>query len=78
MLLCTMFPHPFHMQKMLHRQTSVQPLIAGGQAGGAPQVNPPPVQPIVPVAQPQPGVSGPTSTSKVMVTLRFCAAWETT
>ncbi|XP_068182304.1 cleavage stimulation factor subunit 2 [Antennarius striatus] len=41
--------------KMLHRQASVQPLIASGQAGGAPPVNPPAVQPSVPASQPQPG-----------------------
>lgn len=42
---------------MLHRQTSVPPLIPSGQSGGAPPVNPPPAQPSVPVSQPQPGVS---------------------
>ncbi|KAF7662005.1 hypothetical protein LDENG_00249210 [Lucifuga dentata] len=40
--------------KMLHRQTTVQPLIPSGQGGGAPPVNPPPPQPSVPVSQPQP------------------------
>ncbi|XP_034453127.1 cleavage stimulation factor subunit 2 isoform X1 [Hippoglossus hippoglossus] len=40
--------------KMLHRQTSVQPLAPSGQSGGAPPVNPPPVQPSNPVSQPQP------------------------
>uniref|UniRef100_A0A672YHN9 RRM domain-containing protein n=1 Tax=Sphaeramia orbicularis TaxID=375764 RepID=A0A672YHN9_9TELE len=40
--------------KMLHRQTTVQPLIPSGQTGGAPAVNPPPAQPSVPVSQPQP------------------------
>lgn len=42
---------------MLHRQTSAQPLIPGGQGGGAPPVNPSPAQANVPVSQPQPGVS---------------------
>lgn len=46
-----------HLQKMLHRQTTVQPLIPSGQGGGAPPVNPPPAQPSVPVSQPQPVVS---------------------
>lgn len=49
--------HPLRLQKMLHRQTPVQPLIPSGQGGGAPPVNPPPVQPNVPVSQPQPVVS---------------------
>ncbi|XP_026186456.1 cleavage stimulation factor subunit 2 isoform X1 [Mastacembelus armatus] len=40
--------------KMLHRQSTVQPLIPSGQGGGAPPVNAPPVQPSVPVSQPQP------------------------
>ncbi|XP_017263493.1 cleavage stimulation factor subunit 2 [Kryptolebias marmoratus] len=42
--------------KMLHRQTSVQPLVPSGQGGAAPPpVNPPPAaQPSVPVSQPQP------------------------
>lgn len=42
---------------MLHRQTTVQPLVSGGQGGGAPPVNAPPAQANVPAAQPQPGVS---------------------
>lgn len=48
--------HIIHVQKMLHRQTSVPPLIPSGQGGGAPPVNPPPAQPSVPVSQPQPVV----------------------
>ncbi|AWP11875.1 putative cleavage stimulation factor subunit 2-like [Scophthalmus maximus] len=40
--------------KMLHRQTTAPPLIPSAQGGGAPPVNPPPVQPNVPVPQPQP------------------------
>ncbi|XP_029020570.1 cleavage stimulation factor subunit 2 isoform X2 [Betta splendens] len=40
--------------KMLHRQTTVQPLVPSGQGGGAPPVNPPPAQSSVPVSQPQP------------------------
>ncbi|XP_029368454.1 cleavage stimulation factor subunit 2 [Echeneis naucrates] len=40
--------------KMLHRQTTVQPLVPSGQVGGAPPVNPPPAQSTVPVSQPQP------------------------
>ncbi|XP_029702971.1 cleavage stimulation factor subunit 2 isoform X2 [Takifugu rubripes] len=40
--------------KMLHRQTSVQPLISSGPAGGAPPVNPPPAQANVPPSQSQP------------------------
>ncbi|XP_041846753.1 cleavage stimulation factor subunit 2 isoform X2 [Melanotaenia boesemani] len=40
--------------KMLHRQTTVQPLIPSGQSGGAPPGNPPPAQPSTPVSQPQP------------------------
>lgn len=47
----------FHVQKMLHRQTAVQPLISSGQGAGAPPVNPPPAQPSIPVSQPQPVVS---------------------
>lgn len=42
---------------MLHRQTTVQSLVPGGQGGGAPPVNAPPAQASVPAAQPQPGVS---------------------
>lgn len=42
---------------MLHRQTTVQPLVSGGQGGAAPPVNAPPAQANVPAAQPQPGVS---------------------
>uniref|UniRef100_A0A3Q0S7V3 Cleavage stimulation factor, 3' pre-RNA, subunit 2 n=1 Tax=Amphilophus citrinellus TaxID=61819 RepID=A0A3Q0S7V3_AMPCI len=38
--------------KMLHRQTTVQPLISSGQGGGAPTVTSPPTQPTVPVSQP--------------------------
>lgn len=49
--------HMLHVQKMLHRQTSVPPLIPSGQGGGAPPVNPPPAQPSAPVSQPQPVVS---------------------
>ncbi|XP_075902713.1 cleavage stimulation factor subunit 2 isoform X2 [Nelusetta ayraudi] len=41
--------------KMLHRQTTVQPLVPGGQGGGAPPVNAPPAQANVPASQPQPG-----------------------
>lgn len=41
---------------MLHRQTTVQPLVPSGQGGGPPPVNPPPAQPSVPVSQPQPVV----------------------
>ncbi|RVE67463.1 hypothetical protein OJAV_G00103110 [Oryzias javanicus] len=41
--------------KMLHRQTTVQPLISSGQPGGAPPINPAPApQPNVAVSQPQP------------------------
>ncbi|XP_037531662.1 cleavage stimulation factor subunit 2 isoform X2 [Nematolebias whitei] len=41
--------------KMLHRQTTVQPLVPSAQGGAAPPpVNPPTVQPSVPVPQPQP------------------------
>lgn len=50
------------MQKMLHRQTTVQPLIPSGQTGGAPAANPPPAQPSVPVSQPQPVVTTTHST----------------
>uniref|UniRef100_A0A8C6TAR1 Cleavage stimulation factor subunit 2 tau variant n=1 Tax=Neogobius melanostomus TaxID=47308 RepID=A0A8C6TAR1_9GOBI len=39
--------------KMLHRQTTVQPLVPSGQGGGAPAGNPLPAQPNVPVSQPQ-------------------------
>lgn len=44
---------------MLHRQTTVQPLIPSGQGGGAPTVTSPPTQPTMPVSQPvsQPVVS---------------------
>lgn len=49
------FSPPFNLQKMLHRQTTVQPLVPGG--GAAPPVNAPPAQANVPAAQPQPGVS---------------------
>lgn len=42
---------------MLHRQTTVQPLVSTGQGGGAPPVNVPPAQANVPASQPQPGVS---------------------
>uniref|UniRef100_A0A3B4FXR9 Cleavage stimulation factor subunit 2 n=1 Tax=Pundamilia nyererei TaxID=303518 RepID=A0A3B4FXR9_9CICH len=38
--------------KMLHRQTTVQPLIPSGQGGGAPTVTSPPTQPTMPVSQP--------------------------
>ncbi|XP_029917798.1 cleavage stimulation factor subunit 2 [Myripristis murdjan] len=40
--------------KMLHRQTTVQPLIPSSQGAGAPASNPPPAQPNAPVSQPQP------------------------
>ncbi|KAM9741763.1 cleavage stimulation factor subunit 2 isoform 2-T2 [Menidia menidia] len=40
--------------KMLHRQSTVQSLIPGGQGGGAPPINPAAVQANVPVSQPQP------------------------
>ncbi|KAM4622200.1 cleavage stimulation factor subunit 2 isoform 1-T2 [Polymixia lowei] len=40
--------------KMLHRQSTVQPLIPSSQGGGAPAGNPPPAQPNAPVSQPQP------------------------
>lgn len=39
---------------MLHRQTTVQPLVPSGQGGAAPAGNPPPAQPNAPVSQPQP------------------------
>lgn len=42
---------------MLHRQSTVQPLIPAGQGGGAPPVNPPAAPSSVPVSQPQPVVS---------------------
>uniref|UniRef100_A0A3Q2UK73 Cleavage stimulation factor, 3' pre-RNA, subunit 2 n=1 Tax=Fundulus heteroclitus TaxID=8078 RepID=A0A3Q2UK73_FUNHE len=40
--------------KMLHRQTAVQPLVPGGQVGGAPPVNPPAQPNVQQVSQPQP------------------------
>ncbi|KAJ0049838.1 hypothetical protein NL108_003614, partial [Boleophthalmus pectinirostris] len=40
--------------KMLHRQTTVQPLVPSGQSGATPVGNPPPAQPNAPVSQPQP------------------------
>lgn len=49
---------------MLHRQTTVQPLVPGGQGGGAPPVNAPPAQANVPASQPQPGVSKTICSSK--------------
>lgn len=43
---------------MLHRTTTVQPLISSGPPGGAPPINPAPAaQPNVAVSQPQPVVS---------------------
>ena len=41
---------------MLHRQTTVQPLIPSAQTSAPPAVNPPPAQPSVPAPQPQPMV----------------------
>ncbi|XP_062249777.1 cleavage stimulation factor subunit 2 isoform X2 [Platichthys flesus] len=40
--------------KMLHRQTQVQSLAPSGQSGGGPPINPPPIQPSMPLPQPQP------------------------
>uniref|UniRef100_H3DHH9 Cleavage stimulation factor, 3' pre-RNA, subunit 2 n=1 Tax=Tetraodon nigroviridis TaxID=99883 RepID=H3DHH9_TETNG len=40
--------------KMLHRQSSVQPLISSGPAGGPASINAPATQPSVPPSQPQP------------------------
>lgn len=44
---------------MLHRQSSVQPLISSGPAGGPPPVNAPNTQTSVPPSQPQPVVRLP-------------------
>lgn len=54
---------------MLHRQTTVQPLVPGGQGGGAPPVNAPPAQANVPASQPQPGVSKTVFVPQNVVTL---------